>query len=298
MSRVAESFHAPPWASTRRGALVPDLSGVDEDAVEVEHDREARLAARFAVAHHAARTSGSPAGAVSGRVEHARIAGEDSAPARHVTKTWRRGGMPVSGDGHDARAGVAVREPWDERDAQPTGDEPHRRLPVRRPVRDLGLKPAVRQPATNTSSHDQPTAARPTGRRSLRELDPRAAGQRVVGGQDRVEDVAEQLLAVEAGVVAVRRRGALMPRIRSTSRATSIATAFGRLGLLDPQRHRGRDGAQRACGRGQQTRSAVGKPATRTSPRGDASCAARSPCSFSSWANSASAWPTGRARRA
>src|SRR4029079_9373551 len=67
--------------------LIPGLLGVHEDPVQVENNggQAARISGfwRRALSASASRT--------------ARIAGEDSAPARQATNTWRLGGTPVSG---------------------------------------------------------------------------------------------------------------------------------------------------------------------------------------------------------
>ena len=91
------------------------------------------------------------------------------------------------------------------------------------------------------------------------------------------------------------RRGAAehsMPRIRSTSRATSSRTASG---VSASWMRSVTAGAAARSGRAagaSRPASAVGKPPIRTSPRGAEPCAARSPSSFSSCAKSASAWPS------
>ena len=110
-----------------------------------------------------------------------------------------------------------------------------------------GLKPAARQPAMNTSSHDQPTGgATHSSSAQVGEVDPGAAGERVIGRQDRVEDVAEQLLAVEARC----RRGAARREHSIAEDHVDVAGDEHRhrlvgLGLLHAQRDAGRDGAQR-----------------------------------------------------
>ena len=76
----------------------------------------------------------------------------------------------------------------------------------------------------------------------------------MVGGQDRIERVAEQLLAVEAGVVAARRRRALHAEDQVDVAGDEHGHGLGRLGLLDPQRDRRRGAPQRPRGRGQQAR--------------------------------------------
>ena len=155
-----------------------------------------------------------------------------------------------------------------------------------------GLKPAARQPAMNTSSHDQPTggATHCASRSSSRSIRARPASAWSIG-QHRVEDVAEQLLAVEARIVATRRGAALHGE--DHVHVAVDQQRHGRVGLglraraARPSARVVRSG--RAAGASRPA-SAVGKPATRTSPRGVASCAARSPSIRSSWANSASAW--------
>ena len=156
------------------------------------------------------------------------------------------------------------------------------------------------KPARAAAGHEH-LVARPADRRrdpalprELREVDARAARQRVVGGSTASSDVAEQVLAVEAGVVAAAAR-------REHSIAEDHVDVAGdehrhRLGRSPPRRIRSvTAGATARSGRAagaSRPASAVGKPPIRTSPRGAASCAASSPSSFSSWANSASAWPS------
>ena len=206
MSRVARVLpRAAVGVDDVAARLVPDLLGVHEHAVEIEDHRVA----------HAARDSAASAGAAllaRAASSTARIAGEDSAPARQATNTWRLRRVAGQRDDHDARGRRGVREPRHERDPEPAGDEPHHRLPVARAVRDLRAEARRRGSRRRTPRR---TTSRPAARPSsssaqLGEVDPRAARQRVVGRQDGVEDVAQQLLAVEARVVAAR-RGASTP---------------------------------------------------------------------------------------
>ncbi len=212
------------------------------------------------------------------RAARRRIAGEDSAPARQATNTWRLGGTPVSGMITTPGRRCGVREPRHERDPEPAGDEPHHRLPVARPVRDL------RAEAGGAAAGDEDLVAGPADRRrdpalvgELGEIDPGARGQGVIDGS--TASSASPSSSSRWKRVSSR-RGACehsMPRIRSTSRATSIATASGVSASWIRSVTAGATARSGRAAGASRPASAVGKPPIRTSPRGAESCAARSP---------------------
>ena len=158
------------------------------------------------------------------------------------------------------------------------GDEPHHRLPVAGAVRDLGRE-ARAAAAGEEDLVAGPADGRrdPALRRELGEVDAGAAGERVIGRPGRRP--ARRPSSSSRWKRVSSRRGAAehsMPRIRSTSRATSMRHGLGRLGLLDAQRDRGRGGVQRPRGgreqAGQRGREAadphLAARARRPAPRG------------------------------
>ena len=158
-----------------------------------------------------------------------------------------------------------------------------------------GLNPAARQPARKTSSHDQPTGgATQSSSAELREVDPGAA--RRAGGRSAAPRRARRRAAPRGG--SARRRGAARPSTpcrgsRRRRGATSSATASGVSASwtrsVEP-RARSRAAAARRARAGPRARSGSRRSAPRRAA--SSSCAARSPSSRSSWANSASAWPS------
>ena len=210
----------------------------------------------------------------------ARIAGEDSAPARQATNTWRLGGTPVSGTITTPAGGAVCASRGTSEIAETARDEPHHGLPVARAVRDLRAEARRRGSRRRTPRR---TTSRPAARPSPRRRARRGRSERGPRAGDRTASTASSASPSSSSrwkrrVVAARRVRALHAEDEVDVAGDEQGDRLGRLGLLDPQRHRGRDRLAAAARPARaDPPSAVGKPPIRTSPRGAASWAARSP---------------------
>ena len=226
MSRVAESFQVPPWAATtsRRAwsqtcsesTRTPSMSKMTPTSRPSGREGEPQASPRSDASRRASRRlMRRPAASGRGRCRRARRARRGSRartrrPARQATKTWRLGGTPVSGTITTPAGGAVCASRGTSEMPRPPATSPITACQSPARCATLGEKPALRQPARKTSSQDQPTGgATQPSRRELGEVDAGAAGERVIGRQDGVQHVPQQLLAVEARVVAPRRGRAL-----------------------------------------------------------------------------------------